>query len=126
HAIKVFGHIDALVNNAGIMPAAPVQLGNVEDWDRMIDINVKGVLYGIHAVLGHMLERGSGSIVNVASVAAHEARAGGAVYAATKAAVRMLSEGLRKETSGKVRVCVVCPGITDTELAESLPVAETR
>jgi NADP-dependent 3-hydroxy acid dehydrogenase YdfG len=126
HALQHFGRIDALINNAGIMPASPMAMGRVDDWDRMIDVNIKGVLYAIHAVLNHMLERGSGSIVNIASVSAHESHAGGAVYAATKFAVRAISEGLRKETSGKVRVCMICPGLTESELAESLTVPAIR
>ncbi|HEV7448560.1 MAG TPA: SDR family oxidoreductase [Steroidobacteraceae bacterium] len=125
-ALKSFGRIDALINNAGIMPASPIAMGRVEDWDRMIDVNVRGVLYGIHAVLAHMLERGSGSIVNIASVSAHESHAGGAVYSATKFAVRAISEGLRKEVSGKVRVCMICPGLTESELPESLTVPAIR
>lgn len=126
HALEHFGRIDALINNAGLMPVSPIALGCVEDWDRMIDVNLKGVLYGIHAVLGHMLARGSGSIVNIASVAARSAGAGGAVYSATKAAVSMLSEGLRKETAGKVRVCVIYPGLTESELVESVTDANIR
>jgi NADP-dependent 3-hydroxy acid dehydrogenase YdfG len=125
-ALKSFGRIDALINNAGIMPASPIAMGRVEDWDRMIDVNVRGVLYGIHAVLAHMLERGGGSIVNIASVSAHESHAGGAVYSATKFAVRAISEGLRKEVSGKVRVCMICPGLTESELPESLTVPAIR
>ena len=126
HGIETFGRIDALVNNAGIMPASPLAMGKVDDWDRTIDVNVKGVLYGIHAVLNHMLERGSGSIVNIASVSALEAHAGGAVYSASKFAVRAISDALRKETSGKVRVCMICPGITTSELVESVTVPEIR
>lgn len=126
HALEKFGRIDALINNAGIMPASPVAMGLVEDWDRMIDVNVKGVLYGIHSVLNHMLERGDGTIVNVASVAALSGSAGGAVYSATKGAVKLLSDGLRKETEGKVRVSVIYPGVTETELVESLTVPEIR
>lgn len=125
-ALERFGRIDALINNAGIMPASPISMGRVDDWERMIDVNVKGVLYGIHAVLGHMLERGSGSIVNIASVAAHEAHPGGAVSSATKFAVRAISEGLRKEVSGKIRVCMICPGLTASELPESLTVPAIR
>jgi NADP-dependent 3-hydroxy acid dehydrogenase YdfG len=120
HALERFGRVDALINNAGLMPVSPLAMGCVEDWERMIDVNVKGVLYGIHAVLGHMLERGHGSIVNIASVAARSAGAGGAVYSATKAAVSMISEGLRKETAGKIRVCVIYPGLTQSELVESV------
>ncbi|MDB6062507.1 MAG: putative short-chain dehydrogenase/reductase [Verrucomicrobiaceae bacterium] len=125
-AIDRFGRIDALVNNAGIMPASPMAMGKVDDWDRTIDVNVKGVLYGIHSVLNHMLERGNGSIINIASVSAHDAHAGGAVYAASKFAVRAITEALRKETSGKVRVCMICPGITESELTESVTVPEIR
>lgn len=125
-AIEKFGRVDALINNAGIMPASPMAMGKVDDWDRTIDVNVKGVLYGIHSVLNHMLERGSGSIINIASVSAHDAHAGGAVYSASKFAVRAITEALRKETSGKVRVCMICPGITESELAESLTVPEIR
>jgi NADP-dependent 3-hydroxy acid dehydrogenase YdfG len=125
-ALTRFQQIDALVNNAGIMPASPIAMGRVEDWDRMIDVNVRGVLYGIHAVLAHMLARGSGSIINIASVSAHESHAGGAVYSATKFAVRAITEGLRKEVSGKVRVCMICPGLTESELAESLTVPAIR
>jgi NADP-dependent 3-hydroxy acid dehydrogenase YdfG len=125
-ALKSFGRIDALINNAGIMPASPIAMGRVEDWDRMIDVNVRGVLYGIHAVLAHMLERGSGSIVNIASVSAHESHAGGAVYSATKFAVRAISEGLRKEVGGQLRVCMICPGLTESELPESLTVPAIR
>jgi NADP-dependent 3-hydroxy acid dehydrogenase YdfG len=125
-AIKSFGRVDALVNNAGIMPASPLAMGLVQDWERMIDVNIKGVLYAIHAVLNHMLERGSGSIVNVSSISGLESHAGAAVYAATKFAVRAIGEGLRKETTGKVRVCTIYPGLTDSELAESLTVDAIR
>jgi NADP-dependent 3-hydroxy acid dehydrogenase YdfG len=125
-ALERFKQVDALVNNAGIMPASPIAMGRVEDWDRMIDVNVRGVLYGIHAVLTHMLAKGSGSIVNIASVSAHESHAGGAVYSATKFAVRAITEGLRKEVSGKVRVCMICPGLTESELAEGLTVPAIR
>src|SRR5690606_12624671 len=108
--IEKFGRIDALINNAGIMPASPMAMGKVDDWDRTIDVNVKAVLYGIHSVLNHMLERGHGSIINIASVSALDAHAGGAVYAASKFAVRAITDSLRKETTGKVRVCMICPG----------------
>lgn len=120
-AIKRFGRIDGLINNAGIMPASPIELGLVDDWDRMIDVNIKGVLYGINAVLGHMQEHG-GTIVNMASVTAHHAGPGGAVYSGTKAAVKLISEGLRKEVTGKVRICVIYPGITESEIPDSITV----
>jgi NADP-dependent 3-hydroxy acid dehydrogenase YdfG len=124
--IEKFGQIDVLVNNAGIMPVSPLAMGRVEEWDRTIDVNVKGVLYGIHAVLNHMLERGNGSIINVASVAAYEAHAGGSVYSASKFAVRAIGEALRKETSGIVRVCTVLPGPTESELSDGINVPEIR
>jgi NADP-dependent 3-hydroxy acid dehydrogenase YdfG len=124
--IEKFGRIDALVNNAGIMPVSPLAMGRIDEWDRTIDVNIKGVLYGIHAVLNHMLERGSGSIINVASVSAYEAHAGGAVYAASKFAVRAIGDALRKETSGKVRVCTISPGPTESELSESIAVPEIK
>jgi len=115
-----FGPALILVNNAGIMPVSLIASGMVDDWDRMIDINIKGVLYGVHAVLGTMLEQGSGSIINIASTAAHSVGPGGTVYSATKTAVRIISEGLRKEVSGKVRVCTICPGFTESELSQSV------
>ena len=119
-ALEKFGRIDGLVNNAGIMPVSLIASGMVEDWDRVIDINIKGVLWGIHAVVDTMLAQCSGSIINIASTAAHDVGPGGTVYSATKTAVRVISEGLRKELSGKVRVCTICPGFTQSELAESV------
>lgn len=119
-ALDRFGKIDVLINNAGIMPLSPIASGAVEDWDRMIDVNIKGVLYGINAVLGHMLERQQGHIVNVASVAAFTVSPTVAVYAATKAAVRSIGDGLRKEHIGKVRVTTIYPGQTESELAEGI------
>lgn len=124
--IEQFGRIDVLVNNAGTMPLGPLALGNAEDWSRMIDVNVKGVLYGIDSVLGHMLARGSGNVINIASVAAHVVGAGGAVYCATKYAVWAISEGLRKECAGKIRVTTICPGAIVTELADSITVPGIR
>ncbi|PYP89938.1 MAG: oxidoreductase [Blastocatellia bacterium AA13] len=115
-----FGRIDAIVNNAGIMPLSFLSADRVDDWDRMIDVNIKGVLYGIHAVLKHMLERGTGHIVNVSSVAGHVVRPTSAVYAGTKHAVRAISEGLRKETVGKIRVTIISPGAVVTELRDSI------
>src|SRR5690606_20026317 len=120
HALEKFGRIDGLINNAGIMPVSMIASGMVEDWDRVIDINIKGVLWGIHAVVDTMLAQGSGSIINIASTAAHDVGPGGTVYSATKTAVRVISEGLRKELTGKVRVCTICPGFTQSELSESV------
>ncbi len=118
--IRKFGRIDALVNNAGIMPLSPLSLGRVDDWDRMIDVNIKGVLYGIHAVLGHMMERGSGKIVNISSVAGLQTLPVTGVYSGTKFAVRAISEGLRQETAGKIQVTTIYPGAFATELGDSI------
>lgn len=120
HAIDTFGDIDVLINNAGIMPVSFLAADMVDDWERMIDINIKGVLYGIHSVLAHMLAKGDGSIINIASTAAHSVGPGGSVYSATKSAVKNISEGLRQEASGVLRVCTICPGFTESELSESV------
>src|SRR3546814_17384631 len=89
-------------------------------WNRMIDVNIRGVLHGIHSILDHMMARGSGTIINIASTAAHESSAAGSVYSATKYAVKAISEGLRKETNGKVRVSMISPGFTGTELFDGV------
>lgn len=121
-----FGRIDVLVNNAGIMPVSMIAQGCVDDWNRMIDVNIKGVLYGIHAVLGGMLEQGSGHVINISSVAGLTVGPGGAVYSATKFAVRAISEGLRQECAGKVRVTSICPGLVASELTDSITVPAFR
>ena len=121
HAVRMHGRIDAIINNAGLMPQSPLERRKVEDWDRMIDVNLKGVLYGIAAVLPHMTAQKSGHIINVSSVAGHKVRPGGAVYAATKTAVRVLSEGLRQEVKPyNIRTTVISPGAVATELPNSV------
>ncbi len=122
-ALDRFGRIDVLVNNAGIMPLSPVAELRVDDWVRMVDVNVKGVLHGIAAVLPTMLEQGSGHIVNVGSVAGRRPFPGGAVYAATKFAVRSLSWGMQLELSAAhgIRITDVQPGVVDTELTDHIP-----
>ncbi len=121
HAVETHGALDVIVNNAGLMPHSPLERGKIEDWDRMIDVNVKGVLYGIAAALPHMKAQGSGHIINVSSVAGHKVRPGSAVYAATKAAVRMISEGLRQEVKPyNIRTTVISPGAVESELPDSL------
>ncbi|MDT0318322.1 SDR family oxidoreductase [Streptomyces millisiae] len=124
-ALETFGRVDVLVNNAGVMPLSPLEALRTEEWDRMIDVNVRGVLHGIAAVLPHLREQGGGHVVNVASVGAHEVVPTAAVYCATKFAVRAISEGLRQESSGDIRVTLVSPGVTESELADGIgdPVA---
>ncbi|WP_411139901.1 SDR family oxidoreductase [Streptomyces sp. x-80] len=114
-AQHVYGDIDVLVNNAGVMPLSPVHDLRIAEWNQMIDVNLRGTLHGIAAVLPVMRARGSGHIVNVASTSAHRVDPTAAVYCATKFAVRALSEGLRQE-SREIRVTVVSPGFTSTEL----------
>jgi NADP-dependent 3-hydroxy acid dehydrogenase YdfG len=96
-AAKTYGRVDVMINNAGLMPQAPLERLKVDEWDRMIDVNIKGVLYGIAAALPHMQRQKAGHFINVSSVAGHKVGPGFAVYAATKYAVRALSEGLRQE-----------------------------
>ena len=119
-AVDTYGKIDVLVSNAGIMPIAPLALLKVDEWDRMIDINIKGVLYGVAAALPHMLTQKSGHFINIASVFGIKVFApGGTVYCATKAAVRTLTEGLRIEThTSKIRCTIISPGAVDSELKE--------
>ena len=120
-AVTTHGRIDVIVNNAGLMPHSPLERGKVEDWERMIDVNIKGVLYGIAAALPHMKAQKSGHIINVSSVAGHKVRAGAAVYAATKAAVRVLSEGLRQEVKPyNIRTTIISPGAVQSELPDSI------
>ena len=119
-----FGRIDVIVNNAGVMPLSPLAALKVDEWDRMIDVNIRGVLHGIAAALPIMEEQGEGQIINIASTAGHQVLPTGSVYCATKFAVRVISESLRQETD-KVRVSVVSPGVTVSELAETITHAET-
>ena len=107
------------------MPHSPLERGKVADWDRMIDVNLKGVLYGIAAALPHMKAQQSGHIINVSSVAGHKVRPGSAVYAATKTAVRVISEGLRQEVKPyNIRTTVISPGAVESELPASLTEAD--
>jgi NADP-dependent 3-hydroxy acid dehydrogenase YdfG len=119
-AIDAYGKIDVLWNNAGVMPIAPLALLKVDEWDHMIDLNIKGVLYGIAAALPHMQKQKSGHIINTASVFGIKVFApGGTVYCATKNAVRMITEGLRMETrADKIRCTIISPGAVESELKE--------
>ncbi|MEC5425158.1 SDR family oxidoreductase [Virgibacillus sp. C22-A2] len=115
-ASEAFGPIDIYVNNAGLMERAAITDGNVDGWDRMIDVNIKGLLYGINSVLPQMKERSTGHIVNTASVSGHEVTKVSTVYSATKYAVRAISMGLEKELARSgVRVTNISPGMVETE-----------
>ena len=121
HAVKIHGKVDVVLNNAGLMPLSPLDRLKIDDWDRMIDVNIKGVLYGIAAALPHMKAQKSGHIINVSSVAGHRVRAGTAVYSATKTAVRVISEGLRQEVKPyNIRTTIISPGAVSSELLESI------
>lgn len=120
-AIDLHGRIDVILNNAGLMPSSMLDKLKIDEWDQMIDVNVKGVLYGIAAVLPYMKEQKSGHIINVSSVAGHKVGAGGSVYAGTKYAVRAITEGLRHEVKPhKIRITIVSPGAVATELTETI------
>ncbi|MBC3986693.1 SDR family oxidoreductase [Streptomyces sp. AC536] len=120
-----YGRVDVVVNNAGVMPLSPLEALKTDEWDRMIDVNVRGVLHGIAAALPTMRAQGGGHFVNIASVGAYEISPTAAVYCATKFAVRAISEGLRQESTGDIRVTLVSPGVTESELADTIsdPVA---
>ena len=120
-AVQTYGRIDVLINNAGVMPLSPLDRLKVDEWDRMIDVNLKGVLYGVAAALPYMKEQKSGHIINLASVAGHKLFAGSAVYSATKFAVRALSDGLRQEMAPyNTRTTIISPGAVRTELLDHI------
>jgi NADP-dependent 3-hydroxy acid dehydrogenase YdfG len=125
HAVRLHGRIDVIINNAGLMPQSLLERLKIDEWDRMIDVNIKGVLYGIAAVLPHMKSRKSGHIINVSSVAGHKVGPGGTVYSATKHAVRVISEGLRQEVKPyNIRTTIISPGAVATELPNTITDAE--
>jgi NADP-dependent 3-hydroxy acid dehydrogenase YdfG len=120
-AVQQCGRIDVMINNAGLMPQSLLERLKVDEWDRMIDVNIKGVLYGIAAALPHMKQQKSGHFINVSSVAGHKVRSGGTVYSATKHAVRVISEGLRQEVKPyNIRTTIISPGAVDTELPDTI------
>jgi NADP-dependent 3-hydroxy acid dehydrogenase YdfG len=120
-AVRTYGRIDVMINNAGLMPQAPLERLKVDEWNQMIDVNIKGVLHGIAAALPHMQRQKAGHFINVSSVAGHRVGPGFAVYAATKYAVRALSEGLRQEVKPyNIRTTVISPGAVATELPNSV------
>ena len=114
-AVAKFGRMDVLVNNAGLMALGPVSKVLVDEWDRMIDINIKGVLYGVAAALPIFAQQKAGHIINISSIAGHKVTMGGAVYCATKHAVRAISEGIRQEVDG-IRTTIISPGAVQSEL----------
>jgi NADP-dependent 3-hydroxy acid dehydrogenase YdfG len=116
-AVRTYKRIDVMINNAGLMPQSPLECLKIDEWDRMIDVNIKGVLYGIAATLPYMKQQKAGHFINVSSVAGHKVRPGATVYAATKFAVRTLSEGLRQEVKPyNIRTTIISPGAVATEL----------
>lgn len=118
-AVREYGRLDVFVNNAGVMPLSPLDALKVEEWDRMIDVNIRGVLHGIAASLPIMKAQGTGQIINLSSIGGHAVSPTAAVYCATKFAVGAISEGLRQEND-RIRVTVISPGVTESELAETI------
>ncbi|MDE1828722.1 MAG: SDR family oxidoreductase [Thaumarchaeota archaeon] len=121
-AIKKWNRVDILINNAGLMPLSFVKNLKVEEWDRMVDVNIKGVLYCTAAAIPHLLKQKSGHIVNISSIAGRVVFPAGSVYCATKYAVRAFSEGLRQElsTRNNIRVTTIEPGVVATELTDTI------
>ncbi len=117
---QAYGRIDVLVNNAGLMPLSPLAALKIDEWDKMIDVNIKGVLYGVAAVLPIMKQQKSGHIINLSSVAGHQVFPSGVVYCATKFAVKAISEGIRLEGNGEIRSTNISPGAVDTELTSTI------
>jgi len=119
YAQAEFGRLDVIVNNAGLMPLSRLDAGKIDEWDRMIDVNIRGVLHGIRAGLPIMKRQGSGQFVNISSIGGHQVYPTAAVYCATKFAVLAISEGLRQEHDN-LRITVISPGVTRSELASTI------
>jgi NADP-dependent 3-hydroxy acid dehydrogenase YdfG len=115
-----FGKVDVVINNAGVMPLSPLEALKVDEWNQMIDVNIRGVLHGIAAGLPIMRKQGFGQFINISSIGGHAVYPTSAVYSATKFAVMAISEGLRQEVGGDIRVTVISPGVTESELAETI------
>lgn len=120
--VAEFGKIDGLINNAGLMPLSFIKKLKTDEWEQMVDVNIKGVLNGVAAVLPELLKQDGGDIINISSMAAHRYFPGGAVYCATKSAVKMFSEGLRQEltTEHNINVTSIEPGAVATELTSTI------
>ena len=125
-ALQTFGSVDVMVNNAGVMPLSMLNQYKVDEWHQMVDVNIKGVLHGIAAALPHFEAKNSGQFINITSVGDRWVGPTSSVYSATKFAVRALSDGLRQEVSDKIRVTVVAPGATESELANGISDPELR
>lgn len=124
-AKEKFGPVDVIINNAGVMPLSPLHELKVDEWNRMIDVNIRGVLHGIAAVLPDMQARKKGHIINLSSIGGHQVWPTCAVYSGTKFAVRAISEGLRLENKD-VRVTIISPGVVESELADTISDPDTR
>jgi NADP-dependent 3-hydroxy acid dehydrogenase YdfG len=118
-SVARYGRLDVIVNNAGLMPISPLAALKIDEWDRMIDVNIKGVLYGIAAALPVFERQGYGHIINTSSIAAYRSVPTAAVYCATKTAVNFITEGLRQESS-IIRTTIISPGVTESELAHTV------
>lgn len=121
-----FGRLDVVLNNAGVMPLSQLDALKIDEWDRMIDVNIRGVLHGIAAGLPIMKKQGFGQFINIGSIGSYSVTPTAAVYCATKYAVRAITEGLRQEVGGDIRVTMISPGVTESELAESISDDEAR
>lgn len=125
--IKEFGKVDVIVNNAGVMPLSLIESLKYDEWDQMIDVNIKGVLNGIAAVLPYFKAQKSGQVINISSVAGHLVSPTSAVYSATKYAVRAISEGFRQEVKPyNIRTTIISPGLTESELSDTISVEEVK
>jgi NADP-dependent 3-hydroxy acid dehydrogenase YdfG len=119
-AVDLHGRVDVLINNAGVMPLSKLEALKVDEWNQMLDVNVRGVLHGIASVLPLMQARRSGQIINIASIGAYSVSPTAAVYCATKFAVAAITEGLRQEVGSDIRVTLVSPGVVESELADTI------
>lgn len=124
-AVELWGRLDVLVNNAGVMPLSPLSAGKHDEWEQMVDVSVKGVLWGIGAVLPQMDKQQDGQIINITSIGALSVVPTAAVYCATKFAVRAITDGLRQE-SPHIRTTVVNPGVVESDLASTITHEETK
>jgi NADP-dependent 3-hydroxy acid dehydrogenase YdfG len=118
--VKNYGRLDVFINNAGLMPLSPLAANKVDEWERMVDVNIKGVLYGIAAALPRFQTQKSGHLINVSSVAGHVVFPGGAVYCGTKFAVRAIAEGFRQESGPNIRSTIISPGAVKSELSDHI------